>query len=82
LFKPLLLIFALIAASQLEVFASGGLVGAHVEAPHSHPPSDEEIRRIYQIEGMVFKENLHPTRTTILAFAAHLKEKYKVLFAL
>ena len=27
-----------------------------------------------------FKQNLHPSRATILAFAAHLKEKYKLLF--
>lgn len=27
-----------------------------------------------------FKQNLHPSRSSILAFAAHLKEKYKVLF--
>lgn len=28
-----------------------------------------------------FKQNLHPSRSSILAFAAHLKEKYKVLFS-
>jgi hypothetical protein len=49
-----LIAIVLVLLSQAGVFANGGLVGARIDKhPWHAPPSEAELRRVYEISGMV-----------------------------